>query len=106
MQHPEEPDIRAVQADPRRDDQVRLHQILVLFLHDEDVSFSFYRSMNVSVCRCILATDMARHNEILNKFKVMQPVFDFTNKDHKEVVKKNTPNTFYVQKKQEVRSLK
>lgn len=50
--------------------------------------------MNVSVCRCILATDMARHNEILNKFKVMQPVFDFTNKDHKEVVKKNTPNTF------------
>lgn len=41
MQHPEEPDVRAVQADPRRDDQVRLHQILVLFLHDEDVSSSF-----------------------------------------------------------------
>lgn len=36
--------------------------------------------------RCILATDMARHNEILNKFKTIQPVFDFTNKDHKEVV--------------------
>lgn len=31
---------------------------------------------------------MARHNEILNKFKIMQPVFDFTNKDHKEVVKR------------------
>lgn len=29
---------------------------------------------------------MARHNEILNKFKTIQPVFDFTNKDHKEVV--------------------
>ncbi len=30
---------------------------------------------------------MARHNEILNKFKIMQPVFDFTNQDHKEVVR-------------------
>lgn len=29
---------------------------------------------------------MARHNEILNKFKAMQPVFNFTNKEHKEVV--------------------
>lgn len=48
--------------------------------------------MIVPVFRCILATDMARHNEILNKFKVMQPVFDFTNKDHKEVV--NTQNSF------------
>lgn len=33
---------------------------------------------------------MARHNEILNKFKALQPVFDFTNKEHKEVVQKYT----------------
>lgn len=37
--------------------------------------------------RCILATDMARHNEILNRFKIIQPVFDFGNKEHKEVVR-------------------
>uniref|UniRef100_A0A3Q0T6G6 High affinity cGMP-specific 3',5'-cyclic phosphodiesterase 9A n=1 Tax=Amphilophus citrinellus TaxID=61819 RepID=A0A3Q0T6G6_AMPCI len=45
----------------------------------------------LTVChifRCILATDMARHNEILNKFKVMQPLFDFNNEDHKEVLMK------------------
>ena len=29
---------------------------------------------------------MARHNEILNKFKSAVPVFDFTNKEHKDVV--------------------
>ncbi|XP_069377356.1 high affinity cGMP-specific 3',5'-cyclic phosphodiesterase 9A-like isoform X1 [Paralichthys olivaceus] len=42
----------------------------------------------LSLGRCILATDMARHNEILNKFKSIQSVFDFTNKDHKEVLMK------------------
>lgn len=31
---------------------------------------------------------MARHNEILTKFKVMQPVFNFSDNDHKEVVNK------------------
>ena len=36
--------------------------------------------------RCILATDMTRHNEILSKFKTILPVFDFKNKDHKDVV--------------------
>ena len=29
---------------------------------------------------------MARHNEILNKFKSAVPVFDFTNKEHEDVV--------------------
>lgn len=37
--------------------------------------------------RCILATDMARHNEILNRFKTIQPMFNFGNKEHKEVVR-------------------
>lgn len=29
---------------------------------------------------------MTRHNEILNKFKSLLPTFDFTNKDHRDVV--------------------
>lgn len=29
---------------------------------------------------------MARHNDILNRFKVMLPEFNFTNKEHKDVV--------------------
>lgn len=37
--------------------------------------------------RCILATDMSRHTEILNKFKAILPVFEFSNKDHRDVVK-------------------
>ena len=36
--------------------------------------------------RCILATDMARHNDILNQFKSVQSDFDFQNKEHKDVV--------------------
>ena len=40
------------------------------------------------VSRCILATDMARHNEILNKFKATLPVFDFKTEGHKEVVRR------------------
>lgn len=30
---------------------------------------------------------MTRHNEILNKFKCILPAFDFTNKEHKDVVR-------------------
>ncbi|XP_061635593.1 high affinity cGMP-specific 3',5'-cyclic phosphodiesterase 9A-like isoform X1 [Phyllopteryx taeniolatus] len=47
-----------------------------------------YKHMRAGIIKCILATDMARHNEILNKFKTIQPVFDFRNKDHKEVLMK------------------
>lgn len=43
--------------------------------------------MNTDCFRCILATDMSRHNEVLNKFKSILPVFDFTNKDHRDVVR-------------------
>ena len=45
-------------------------------------------SVVLTVSRCILATDMARHNEILNKFKVTLPVFDFRTEGHKEVVRR------------------
>ncbi|XP_056884698.1 high affinity cGMP-specific 3',5'-cyclic phosphodiesterase 9A-like [Takifugu flavidus] len=47
-----------------------------------------YKQIRGAMIKCILATDMARHNEILNKFKTIQPVFKFTNKDHKEVLMK------------------
>ncbi|KAK0138453.1 High affinity cGMP-specific 3',5'-cyclic phosphodiesterase 9A [Merluccius polli] len=43
-----------------------------------------YKHIRAGMIKCILATDMARHNEILNKFKVTLPVFDFKTKDHKE----------------------
>ncbi|XP_035500797.1 high affinity cGMP-specific 3',5'-cyclic phosphodiesterase 9A-like isoform X2 [Scophthalmus maximus] len=45
-----------------------------------------YKHIRGGMIKCILATDMARHNEILNKFKDIQPVFDFADKEHKEVV--------------------
>ncbi|XP_045906759.1 high affinity cGMP-specific 3',5'-cyclic phosphodiesterase 9A-like isoform X1 [Micropterus dolomieu] len=54
----------------------------------KNLSCEQYKYIRRGMIKCILATDMARHNEILNKFKTMQPVFDFTNKDHKEVLMK------------------
>ena len=38
------------------------------------------------ICRCILATDMARHNEILSDFKNIIPVFDVNSQDHRNQV--------------------
>ncbi|XP_074520541.1 high affinity cGMP-specific 3',5'-cyclic phosphodiesterase 9A-like [Halichoeres trimaculatus] len=54
----------------------------------KNLSCEQYKLIRGGMIKCILATDMARHNEILNKFKMMQPVFDFTNRDHKEVLMK------------------
>lgn len=34
------------------------------------------------IIRCILATDMARHNEILTQFIEITPTFDFSNESH------------------------
>lgn len=31
---------------------------------------------------CILATDMSKHNVILNSFKLKVPEFDYKNKEH------------------------
>lgn len=38
--------------------------------------------MREGIIRCILATDMARHNEIITQFKEISPTFDYTNKAH------------------------
>ncbi|MGH0130726.1 UNVERIFIED_CONTAM: hypothetical protein FKN15_043152 [Acipenser sinensis] len=43
-----------------------------------------YKRIREGMIKCILATDMTRHNEILNQFKSILPVFDFSNKDHKD----------------------
>ncbi|KAK5847459.1 hypothetical protein PBY51_016583 [Eleginops maclovinus] len=54
----------------------------------QNLSNERYRHIRGGMIRCILATDMARHNEILHSFRSLQPVFDFTNKEHKEVLMK------------------
>ncbi|KAL0103203.1 hypothetical protein PUN28_017497 [Cardiocondyla obscurior] len=41
-----------------------------------------YRIVREGIIRCILATDMARHNEILGQFTDITPEFDYTNKAH------------------------
>ncbi|KAL6437267.1 hypothetical protein ACFW04_005053 [Cataglyphis niger] len=41
-----------------------------------------YRIVREGIIRCILATDMARHNEILGQFTDIIPEFDYTNKAH------------------------
>ncbi|XP_056286856.1 high affinity cGMP-specific 3',5'-cyclic phosphodiesterase 9A-like isoform X1 [Pseudoliparis swirei] len=54
----------------------------------KNLSSDQYKHIRGGMIRCILATDMARHNEILHKFKSIQPVFNFTNREHKEVLMK------------------
>ncbi|XP_046617573.1 uncharacterized protein LOC124303857 [Neodiprion virginianus] len=41
-----------------------------------------FRTVREGIIRCILATDMARHNEILGQFRDITPEFDYTNKMH------------------------
>ncbi|KAF3695176.1 High affinity cGMP-specific 3',5'-cyclic phosphodiesterase 9A [Channa argus] len=50
-----------------------------------NLSMDQYKRIREGIIKCILATDMTRHNEILSKFKSILLTFDFTNKDHKEV---------------------
>ncbi|XP_052212869.1 high affinity cGMP-specific 3',5'-cyclic phosphodiesterase 9A-like isoform X2 [Dreissena polymorpha] len=42
-----------------------------------------YRRVREGMIKCILATDMAKHNEIVNNFKALLDVFDVNNKEHK-----------------------
>ncbi|KAJ0005731.1 hypothetical protein NQD34_015625 [Periophthalmus magnuspinnatus] len=51
-----------------------------------NVSLDQYKRIREGIIKCILATDMSRHNEILNKFKSLLPTFDFSNKDHRDVL--------------------
>ncbi|XP_041378478.1 high affinity cGMP-specific 3',5'-cyclic phosphodiesterase 9A-like [Gigantopelta aegis] len=45
-----------------------------------------FRRVREGMIRCILATDMAKHNEILGNFKTAVQHFDLNNKDHKSVL--------------------
>ncbi|CAL9689765.1 unnamed protein product [Knipowitschia caucasica] len=45
-----------------------------------------YKRIREGIIKCILATDMSRHNEILVKFKSLLPTFDFSSKDHRDVL--------------------
>ncbi|XP_032385278.1 high affinity cGMP-specific 3',5'-cyclic phosphodiesterase 9A [Etheostoma spectabile] len=51
-----------------------------------NVSMDQYKRIREGIIKCILATDMTRHNEILNKFKSILPAFDFNNRDHRDVL--------------------
>ena len=41
-----------------------------------------YKKVREGMISCILATDMAKHNEILNEFKALLPNFDYSNSAH------------------------
>jgi len=64
-------------------------------LEDDDcnifrtLSPEMFRQVREGVIRCILATDMARHNEILAQFKEITSEFDFSNKAHTNIVSCN-----------------
>jgi hypothetical protein len=45
-----------------------------------------HREVREGIIRCILATDMARHNEILTQFREIIPIFDYSNASHKNLV--------------------
>lgn len=53
-------------------------------------SNDMFKQVREGMIRCILATDMARHNEILAQFKEITPIFDYSNKVHvNSVIYKN-----------------
>lgn len=45
-----------------------------------------YRTVRNGIIRCILATDMARHNEILTEFTEIVLNFDYSNINHVDIV--------------------
>ncbi|XP_042872667.1 high affinity cGMP-specific 3',5'-cyclic phosphodiesterase 9A-like [Penaeus japonicus] len=47
-----------------------------------NVSVEDYKKIREGIIRCILATDMARHNEILSDFREITPEFDFSERSH------------------------
>jgi len=51
------------------------------------IFFIFFSNIREGIIRCILATDMARHNEILTQFMEITPVFDYSNRAHINLVR-------------------
>lgn len=56
--------------------------------------FLSFSQIREGIIRCILATDMARHNEILTQFQEITPTFDYSNEAHINLVSlsKSSPN--------------
>lgn len=58
----------------------------ILEMEDCNIFKSFssedFKQVREGIIRSILATDMARHNEILTQFKEIVPVFDYNDKTH------------------------
>ncbi|CAH3038640.1 unnamed protein product [Porites lobata] len=53
----------------------------------KNVSQDVFRTFREGMIKCILSTDMARHNEILNKFKdILADGFSFENEAHKSML--------------------
>lgn len=53
----------------------------------KNVSQDVFRKFREGMIKCILSTDMARHNEILNKFKdMLADGFNFENEAHKSML--------------------
>ncbi|XP_055676666.1 high affinity cGMP-specific 3',5'-cyclic phosphodiesterase 9A [Lutzomyia longipalpis] len=48
----------------------------------KNLSKDTFKEIREGIIRCILATDMARHNEIQAAFKDISPIFDYSNKAH------------------------
>lgn len=46
-----------------------------------------FKQVREGMIRCILATDMARHNEILTNFKEILPIFNYNDKAHVNLVR-------------------
>lgn len=92
------------QINARTELAIRYNDISPLENHHCSVAFrmleiddcNIFRSFSSECCkqiregiiRCILATDMARHNEILSNFKEVLPEFDYTNKSHINLVRR------------------
>ncbi|XP_069791017.1 high affinity cGMP-specific 3',5'-cyclic phosphodiesterase 9A [Narcine bancroftii] len=68
----------------------RLRKLLLCEKHENNIFRNLtteqYKRIREGMIKCVLATDMVRHNEILNQFRSILPVFDFKNKDHKETL--------------------
>lgn len=52
------------------------------------VSEAIFKDARKGIIKCILATDMAKHGEILNQFKKIVDTFNYDDAEHKSLVKK------------------
>ncbi|XP_013415515.1 high affinity cGMP-specific 3',5'-cyclic phosphodiesterase 9A-like isoform X2 [Lingula anatina] len=92
----------AYQINARTELALRYNDISPLENHHCSVAFEILEKNNANIFRnvpvdtfkriregmikCILATDMAKHSEIVNNFKSLIPNFDFKNKEHKSLL--------------------